>query len=72
VTDAAPPSAEKSPGRGVLKTVGIVLGALVGLALAIVAVIGLGLLFWLLLREMAVAVGRAIVDAVKDAFNNRS
>ncbi|HZN16467.1 MAG TPA: hypothetical protein VFB78_19540 [Acidimicrobiales bacterium] len=72
MNDAAPPSAAKSPGRTVLKTVAIVLGGLVGLALAVAGVIGLGLLFWLLLREMAVAVGRAIVDAVKDAFNNRS
>ena len=56
-----PPSSRR---RGPFKIVGIVIGAVFGLALIAGVMYGLALLFWLLLRELAVAIGRALVDGV--------
>jgi hypothetical protein len=61
---SAPSSRAVRPAR----IAAVVLGGVLVLALAVASVIGVGLLFWLLVKTMFVAIGHAIAEAFRNAF----
>ncbi len=58
--------------RTVLRAVGVTLLVIVGAAMGIAAIIGLGLLFWLAIKGLVIVVWRAIVDSIKESVTGRS
>lgn len=58
--------------RTALRVVGVTLLALVGIAIGLAAIVGIGWLFWLAIKGLVVVVWRAIVDSIKDSISGRS